>query len=149
MTLSAADVSPTPVTTVAPPLATSASTVVNAATSTAMDAQDLVEQAETFAAEVEAWGACVAEAARTHAGEAFDPKEACGETPTAADHGLGTAHAPGLEGKTVPNTTKVDKPDPSVKADDTEDEDAGDEIPAADKPTKPDKPTKADKPDEG
>jgi hypothetical protein len=115
------DIAPAPATTVVQPLANSTS--VSNVYSTAE--QDLVHEATQFAAEVVAWGECVAEAARAHSGEAFDPEEACGDTPKASDHGLGTESAPGLnkvDGETIPvgqsDQDKVDNPNKPIKSDD-------------------------------
>jgi hypothetical protein len=81
------------------------------------DADETVRHAEEFAAEVRSWGQCVAEAASEHSGGAFDPVEACGPTPSPDDHGLGKAHAPGLntieideaDGKVLPPTARTDE----------------------------------------
>ena len=48
----------------------------------------LLERVHAYVASVQEWGDCVSEAARDHSGERFDPKEACGDTPIAATHGL-------------------------------------------------------------
>lgn len=148
-TMASTGSAPTPVTAVAQPLATTSTAGLGTASSNAQQVlvpqtePDLVHQAEQFAAELEVWGECVAEAARAHSGEAFDPEEACGETPKASDHGLGTAHAPGLhnvDGETIPaaQTDKVANPNKPVKSDD------GDDGSAASK----DKADKADKSDD-
>lgn len=70
-------------------------------------ADTVVARAHAYAEAVETWGQCVAAAARDHSGEAFDLKVTCGDTPTAADHGLdnrttrgNSSTAPGQSGDT-------------------------------------------------
>jgi hypothetical protein len=88
-------------------------------------AEVLVQRAYEYARELQGWGECVSAAARNHPGGPFDPVQACGEAPAAADHGLGQEQAPGL--------TKI-------KDDQSED-------PAAYPPAKPEHPDKPIKPE--
>ena len=77
--------------------------------------QDELPEAATTAAAMQAWAACVAEAAEAHGEGAFDPVEACGERPVpdedseaadveqappaAADFGLETAESAQEDGR--------------------------------------------------
>jgi hypothetical protein len=135
------DTAPAPVTAVVQPPAHA--TPASVGTASGRAEQDLVHLAEQFAAEVEVWGQCVAEEARAHSGEAFDPEEACGEPPKASDHGLGTDNAPGLnkvDGETIPaaqsEQDKVDNPNKPVKSGDDDDDSESSKV-KADKPKNP------------
>jgi hypothetical protein len=85
----------------------------------------LVQRAHDYARDMQEWGKCVSAEARDHSGGSFDPVQACGETPTAADHGLGQEQAPGLA---------------KIKGNQTEDR-------AADRPAKPEQSNRPDQPD--
>jgi hypothetical protein len=84
---------------------------------------ELIELVNEFVDDVRAWGDCVSAAAQDHDAGAFDPKVACGETPTASDHGLNDGRLP-LPDKADDKITKTaDKADDKItktadKADD-------------------------------
>lgn len=97
----------------------------------------LIEQVLLYAAEVQAWGDCVSAAARTHSGGAFDPAEACGESPSAAAHGLGG------------DRSMASPEDRAARAEEKAAQKAAqaDDLPnKPDKPEKPDMPEKAERP---
>ncbi|MDR9450556.1 MAG: hypothetical protein RI637_04990 [Acidimicrobiia bacterium] len=99
----------------------------------------LIEQVLLYATEVEAWGECVSAAARIHSGEAFDPAEACGESPKAAAHGLGGDRSNPEDRAAKADETAAQK---AAQADD----EADDPPNKPDKPAKPDMPEKAERP---
>jgi hypothetical protein len=55
-----------------------------------LPANALLERVSAYVESVQQWSDCVSNAAREHSGGPFDPKEACGDTPAASEHGLNT-----------------------------------------------------------